>query len=106
VVGDNSADGTKGKYNRNPCDSDSMENPAPKSADWAPSPPLAKAIFGTLLLLLVVIAVGHLYVLEGLTALYLGLPLWIWLELGVVFAMLLIAWFAVQLVATATEGDS
>ncbi|WP_302081760.1 hypothetical protein [Salinibaculum rarum] len=106
MVGDNSAGGTKGKYNRNPYTSDSMENPAPKSADWAPSPPLAKAIFGTLLLLLVVIAVGHLYVLEGLTALYLGLPLWIWLELGVVFAMLLIAWFAVQLVATATEGDS
>ena len=82
-----------------------MENPTPKSSDWASSPPLVKFVFGTLLLLLVVVAVGHLYVLEGLTALYLGLPLWVWLELGVVFAMLGIAWFAVQLVATASEED-
>ena len=63
-----------------------------------------KYAFLGLLALLLVIAVGHLYAFRGLTDLYLGLPLWIWLQLVVVFGMLAIAWFAVQLVANPTEG--
>jgi hypothetical protein len=65
--------------------------------------PMVKYIFIGLLALLLVIAVGHLYAVTGLTTLYLGLPLWIWLQLGVVTIMLGIAWIAVRLVTMATD---
>jgi len=63
----------------------------------------ARYVFSALVALLLVIAVGHLYLIDGLTALYLGLPLWVWVQLLVVFAMLAIAWIAVDVVADATE---
>lgn len=65
---------------------------------------MTKYTFVALLLALLVIAVGHLYAFSGLTDLYLGLPLWVWLQLVVVFVMLGIAWYAVDLVTNATEG--
>jgi len=53
--------------------------------------------FWGLVALVVAIGVGHLYVLSGLTALVLGLPLWLWLQLGVVAAMLGLAWVALSI---------
>ena len=64
---------------------------------------VTKYVFFALLALLLVIAVGHLYAFRGLTDLYLGLPLWAWLQFVVVFVMIGIAWYAVQLVPTASE---
>lgn len=66
------------------------------------SPRVARYGFVALLALLLVLAVGHLYAFQGLTSRVYGLPLWLWLELLVVAAMLLVAWFAVQLVAADT----
>ena len=40
--------------------------------------PSAKYVFFGLILLLFGIATGHLYLLHELTALYLGLPVWLW----------------------------
>ena len=73
-------------------------------AEQVTSFPTVKYVFAALLAVLLVIAVGHLYVFSGLTTLYLGLPLWVWLQLGVVSLMLGIAWIAVQLIARATSG--
>ena len=64
---------------------------------------VTKYVFFALLVLLLGIAVGHLYAFRGLTDLYLGLPLWAWLQFVVVFVMIGIAWYAVQLVPTASE---
>ena len=64
---------------------------------------MTKYVFFALLALLLVIAVGHLYAFSGLTDIYLGLPLWAWLQFVVVFVMVGIAWFAVQLVPTTSE---
>ena len=60
--------------------------------------PATKYVFVGLLVLLLVIAVGHLPAITGLTDRYLGLPLWVWVQLVVVTIMLGIAWIAVQLV--------
>lgn len=81
-----------------------MANHLSKLADGELVPPSAKVVFYGLLLLLFVLAVGHLYLLEGLTGRHLGLPLWLWLQVVVVFAMLGIAWITIRLVAGATEG--
>lgn len=76
-----------------------MANRSPAIPEWLTVLPRAKYVFYGLILSLLVIAIGHLYVLEGVTELYLGLPLWIWVQLVVVFAMVGIAWIAIQLVA-------
>lgn len=83
-----------------------MRDHVPGLADSVTTVPTVKFVFSGLVTLLLALAVGHLYLIEGFTDLYLGLPLWVWLELLVVFAMVGIAWIAVQLVATATEGGS
>lgn len=77
-----------------------METDATTVTERVRGEPVAKYVFLGLLALLLAIAVGHLYVLEGLTDLYLGLPLWLWLQLVVVSAMLGLAWLAVQVVST------
>lgn len=66
--------------------------------------PQARFVFYALVALLLAIAIGHLYLIASLTDRYLGLPLWVWVELVVVFVMVGIAWIAVQLVAEATDG--
>lgn len=66
--------------------------------------PTAAFVFATLVVLLLAAAVGQLYLLAGLTELVLGLPLWLWLQLVVVTAMLGVAWLAVRLVAVTREG--
>ncbi|GEM_PF-5558281 len=60
--------------------------------------PTAKYVFLLLLAVLLTLAVGHLYAFEELTALSLGLPAWLWLQLVVVGIMLVVAWLALGLV--------
>jgi hypothetical protein len=67
--------------------------------------PTAKYVFAALVALLLVIAVGQWYVLGGLTELSLGVPLWLWLQVAIVAAMLALAWVAVG-VWTAVNADS
>lgn len=81
-----------------------MANRTPELPDAVTGQPRARYVFYALVALLLAIAVAHLYLLAGLTDRYLGLPLWVWVELAVVFGMVGIAWIAVQLVAAATDG--
>ena len=67
--------------------------------------PSATYVLIGLVLLLLGIAVGHLYLLQGLTALYLGLPRWLWLQIIVVSVMLGVAWSAVHVIARAAEAE-
>lgn len=53
---------------------------------------------------LLVVAVGHLYLISGLTTRYLGLPLWVLVELVVVFGMMLVAWAAVRVLVRTRGG--
>ena len=68
--------------------------------------PSAKYVFVGLVFLLLGIAVGHLYLLHGLTALYLGLPVWLWLQVLIVAGMIGIAWSAIHVIAVAAEEES
>lgn len=45
------------------------------------------------------IAVGHLYLFRGLTTVYAGVPLWLWLELLVVVVLFVMAWITTELVS-------
>ena len=76
-----------------------METDARTVTERVSDGPTSKYVFLGLLALLVAIAVGHLYALAGLTDLYLGLPLWLWLQLVVVSVMLGLAWIAVGVVS-------
>lgn len=53
--------------------------------------------FYALVVVLLVVAVGHLYAIRGLTTLHAGLPLWLWIQLVVLAAMLVVAYVAVGL---------
>ncbi|WP_290812144.1 hypothetical protein [Halovivax sp.] len=64
----------------------------------------AKFVFVGLLAALLTIGVGHLYVVRGLTGFRLGVPAWLWLQLGVVVAMLGLAWATVGLLTAADRG--
>lgn len=64
--------------------------------------PSSRYAFYALLAVLFALAVGHLYALRGLTDLYLGLPLWVWLQVGVVAVMLAVARAAVRIVTAET----
>jgi hypothetical protein len=68
--------------------------------------PTAKYVFAAIVALLFVIAAGQWYVLGGLTALYLGVPLWLWLQLALLVAMLFLAWVAMSVWTAANDGDS
>ena len=65
-----------------------------------------RALFGALVGAIVAVAWGHLYLVEGLTTIRLGLPVWLWLQLGVIAALLGLAWIAIGLVPRRerTEG--
>lgn len=66
--------------------------------------PNAKYIFYFLSLSIFIIGFANLYIFDGMTELYLGLPLWIWLQ-NVTFAiMIILAWIAVRLRAIARKG--
>ena len=65
--------------------------------------PSSRYAFYALLALLFALAVGNLYVLRGFAQLYLGLPLWIWLQIGILVAMLVVAWAAVRILPAGAE---
>ncbi len=54
-------------------------------------------LFAVLVVALVVVGAGQWYLLEGLTELYLGFPLWLWLQLAIISVMLVVSWYAVTL---------
>jgi hypothetical protein len=54
--------------------------------------------FLILTLATLVIAGGHLYLLGGLSEIRLGLPTWLWIQLGVIGVLLVLAWVAIGLV--------
>jgi hypothetical protein len=68
--------------------------------------PNVKYVFYGLAALVSLIAVGHLYVIQGATDIYLGLPLWVWLQNAIFAVMIVIAWIAVRLRAMAIEGGA
>ena len=70
------------------------------------NPVTAKYVFGAIVALLLVVAAGQWYVLGGLTELYLGVPVWLWLQLAIVAVMLVLAWVAMGVWTAANNGDS
>ena len=76
-----------------------------KLGDRLSTLPSAKYVFVGLVFLLLGIAVGHLYLIHGLTTLYLGLPLWLYLQIAAVAVMLGLAWTATRVVAAASEEE-
>lgn len=68
--------------------------------------PTAKYVFAAIVALLVLIAAGQWYLLGGFTALYLGVPLWLWLQLVIVGGMLALAWVAMGIWTVANDGRS
>jgi hypothetical protein len=57
----------------------------------------AKVLFGLLVGTILAVGASHWYALAGLDSLYLGVPLWLWLQLVVVAGLLALAWVAVEL---------
>lgn len=68
--------------------------------------PTAKYVFATIVVVLLCIAAGQWYLLGGLTDLYLGVPLWLWLQLSIVTAMLGLAWLAMSIWTAANNRNS
>ncbi len=60
--------------------------------------------FAVAVVLLGLGAVGHLYVIASWTEVYAGLPLWIWVQLLVLFVLLGIARIAVGTLPTRPGG--
>jgi hypothetical protein len=67
--------------------------------------PTAKYVFAAIVALLLVIAAGQWYLLQGLTDLSLGVPLWLWLQLAVIAVMLALAWVAMGIWTVANSAD-
>ena len=82
-----------------------MPTQSPGLTDRVSDLPTAKYVFVGLLLLLLVVVLGQLFLLDGLTTRYYGLPLWLWLEIPVTGVMIAVAWVAIRLVATAAAED-
>lgn len=55
--------------------------------------------FVVLTAVMLAIAAGHFYLIGAFTAVYLGLPLWLWLQLGVVAILLALAWVATDAIS-------
>ncbi|WP_254862215.1 hypothetical protein [Halovivax gelatinilyticus] len=51
-----------------------------------------------------VLAVGHLFVLRFVSGLTVGIPNWLWVQLGVLCVMFALAWAAVRLWRTNAPG--
>ncbi len=66
-------------------------------------PPLVRYVIVLLVGGMLGLAAGHQYLVAEWTELSLGLPAWLWAQLGVIAVMFVIAWLAVGLYAGATE---
>lgn len=68
--------------------------------------PATPSVFIALIALLLTIAWGHWYFVAGYTTLYLGLPGWLWVQLGIILLLLAIAWLAVTVWSTANAPET
>lgn len=50
--------------------------------------------FLALIVAILAISAGHLFVIDDFTTFYLGVPLWLWIHLGVLVLLLVLAWTA------------
>lgn len=57
-----------------------------------------------LVVTVVLVGIGHLYVIRDLSGMTLGVPTWLWAQLVVLGCMLVAAWLAVELVASDRTG--
>lgn len=53
-------------------------------------------VFVSLVAGVLVLSVGHLYAISGMTDVYLGVPAWLWAHLGVLAVLLGMAWVAIE----------
>lgn len=60
-----------------------------------------RIVFVIVLAIMGILATGHLYLLEGLVDLYLGLPAWLWIQLLVVLVLFALAWVATDIASPA-----
>ena len=59
-----------------------------------------RLLFGLLVLVMLALAAGHLFLIQGLTSVVLGLPVWLWVHLAVVGILLGLAWLATDVAVT------
>lgn len=50
-------------------------------------------------IVVLVVGIGHLFVVQSVTGLYWGIPGWLWVQLAVLGGLLGLAWLAISLVA-------
>lgn len=60
-------------------------------------------LFAALVVALVLAGAGQWFLLEAFTEFYLGLPLWLWLQLAIIAVMLAVSWYAVMLWTRASQ---
>ena len=56
-----------------------------------------RGLFVLLVLMMLAVAIGHLFVIQDFTTLHFGVPLWLWLHILVVGVLLALAWIATGL---------
>ncbi len=66
------------------------------SVTRADSPWARPATVAIAVLVMLGIAIGHVFLIADFTTFYLGIPLWLWLHLGVVAVLLVMAWTLVE----------
>lgn len=65
-------------------------------------------------IVVLVVGIGHLFVVQSVTGLYWGIPGWLWVQLAVLGGLLALAWLAISMAAggeasaasTTMGGDS
>lgn len=62
-------------------------------------------LFVAIVTLMLLIAVGHLPIIEERESLVRGLPLWMWLHWGVLAILLGLAWLATRIITDPEVGD-
>ncbi|ELZ12582.1 hypothetical protein C479_04277 [Halovivax asiaticus JCM 14624] len=50
-------------------------------------------------IVVLVVGIGHLFVVQSVTGLYWGIPGWLWVQLAVLGGLLALAWLAISLIA-------
>lgn len=73
--------------------------------DSLQSVPTVKYVFGALVAVILLGSIGQWYAIDGLDALTLGIPLWLWIQVPVIAVLLVISWVAVSLWTAANDAD-
>lgn len=50
---------------------------------------------GTIAILLIIL-IGHFYIIQGMTSVVLGMPTWVWLQVGTLVVLSIIAYIATE----------